>query len=276
MAQYLINLQLDRELDLMKSSTSARPIRETALLVGNALKGARSGAIRGATLSVLPNSTNCQNAGAFVLLSSGSGTVGPTIDGTAATVTWATSDTNTAGLIVTAIHAAAGLNGIVLARQNVASVALTSVAAGDDISILGYRFTAASGTQTDLFKFDMSGDNTADALALATKINAAPGLSSLVFADSVTSTVYIGLKPGVSIGANQTVLSNASTMVVTNGTFAASAQVLMMAVTPGKVGNTCVISASGTGTSIAGSRTKLANGSGWAFTATTNFAQGVL
>ncbi len=274
MASYLINLQLDRQIEIMRSTTSQRPINSVAQSIINALHAARSGS-NNASLQVLPDTANVQNAGAFVLLSSGSGTVGPTINGTAATVTWATSDTNSAGLIVAAINAASALNGIVLARNNVATVALSTVLAGDVIDVLGYRFTGASGTQTSPWKFDMSGNDTADAVALAAKINAAPGLNSLVFADSAVANVYIGMKPGASFGSSR-VVSNASTMTVTNGAMDASAQVLMLAVTPGQIGNTCVISVSGTGTSIAASRTKLALGTGFSFTAGTNFAQGLL
>lgn len=276
MPSYIIELQLDKPLDLMRSSTLPKPINQTAQVIINALHAARSGAQKGATLKVMPNDTNVQQAGAFVLLSSASGTVGPTINGTAATVAFDTSDTITATAIATAINAASALNGIILARNNVATVTLASVAAGDVVDILGWKFTGYNGTTIDLFQFDMSGNDAADAAALVAKINAAPGLSSLVFADSAAGVVYVGLKPGITLTAGQIILSYASTMTVANGTFAAGAQVLMLAVTTGKVGNTCVISAAGTGTTIANSRTKLAGGAGLAFTAGTNFAQGVL
>ena len=276
MASYLIELQTYRTIETMRSTTVPNPIGVTSRILANIFKGAASGGAEGAALKVYSDSSNAQQAGAFVLLASGSGTVGPTINGTAATVTWATSDTNSAGLIVAAVNAASALNGIVLARNNVATVTLASTAAADVVDILGYKFTAFNGATTDPWQFDMSGNDTADAAALVAKINAAPGLSTIVFADSAAGVVYIGLKPGITLTAGQIILSYASTMTVANGTFAAGAVTLLLAVSPGKIGNTCVISAAGTGCTIAASRTKLAGGAGWSFTAGTNFAQGML
>lgn len=276
MPSYMVHLKSREELDLLKASTNPRGIKVSLRYVKDYLQGLLGGTKRRVQAEVYPSTIDAQNSSAFVLMSSGSGTVGPTVNGTAATVTWATSDTNTGTLIAAAVNAATAINGIALARNNVATVACSSVAAGDVISILGYKFTAYNGTTTDLFQFDMSSTDTADAAALATKINAAPGISALVCADAASGTVYIGLKPNISIGT-ETCWTGATTMTVTNGSFAASATCMVMGLLPGIMGNAISISASGTGCTVAGSRTKLAAGLGFSgIVAGTGYSQGVM
>lgn len=92
-------------------------------------------------------------------IESGSGSVGGTINGTAVTVTWATSDTASAAALAVAINAAADIvSKHVVATSSAGVVTLTAkcgghagnavtlVASGTGVTASGARLTGGSGT----------------------------------------------------------------------------------------------------------------------------------
>ena len=206
------------------------------------------------------------------LSSTSTGSVGATINGVAVTATYATSPLNTAGLVAAAINASSNalVKGLVQASNLGCTLTLTSVAAGDTVTILGSRFVATSGTPAtivtggNLFSFDCSGSDSADATALAAAINTAPGLSLLVCAYADSNAVYVMSRTatypaGPGVPAN-VVASQASTIVASAASLTAIAYVGITACVPGVTGNTQTIAASGTGAAIVGSLTRLAGG----------------
>ena len=130
-------------------------------------------------------------------LSGGAGSVGGTIAGTAVTATFASSDTNTAGLVATAIRANTTVNQYVTATNVLMQMTLASVVAGTVITVCGIPFTAVA-TLAEVVRFgqfNINGTDTQDAQALALAINRHPALSGICRAVGNTSTgvVYIGL-----------------------------------------------------------------------------------
>lgn len=219
-------------------------------------------------------SANPGYANAIGLVSSGSGAVGATINGVTVTDTWATSDTVAAGLIAAAINASTNalVQGFVVASNLRMTLTLSSVAAGDYVDVCGTRFIATNGTPANVDTlsavntFDMSGNDTADAVALAAAINLSPGLSQYVWAQSVAAVVYVFSRnaswpsgPGVPPNL---VVSGASTIVASGAALAASANFGLCACYPGVQGNAITVAASGTGVTILNSATRLTLGTG--------------
>jgi hypothetical protein len=133
---------------------------------------------------------------ALLAISSGSGSVGATIDGTAATATWATSDTNSALLVQTAINTTAALRGKVYAGSPLGVTKLTvgTLIAGDAVQVFGITFTArTAATISKADEFPFVGTAATDATALANSINAHPALVSEVRAVAVGAIVYVCL-----------------------------------------------------------------------------------
>lgn len=232
------------------------------------VEGVISGANKGDCVEILPNQTSATHAFALVNMASSAGTVGATIDATAVTVTWATSDANSSTLLAAAVNASSSMKGKVLANNKTATLACSTVVAGNTVELLGYKLTGVAGTAVAADgKFSVDTGDTETATSLAAAINGLEGLRDLVRAQSVTSTVYVSLVPVVGQDTrNQTPYNlpifASSTITVTNATFAASANTMIWAVVPGVIGNCVTIAASGTNVTILGSRTRLAAGVG--------------
>jgi phage tail sheath gpL-like len=113
------------------------PVREL-------LNGTENGASdRGVSVYVATSTVNAAYATGTLTLSSGSGSVGGTIGGTAVTATWATSDANSAALIAAAINANTTVNKFCSATSSGAVVTITAASSGQ----IGERITlVASGT----------------------------------------------------------------------------------------------------------------------------------
>lgn len=207
-----------------------------------------------------------------------------TINGVSVSITPAVSDTNACGQLAAAINSSSNalVQGFVTATNLTATLTLTSVAAGDTVTICGYKFTATNGTPAgvvsgqSLFTFDMSGSNAADATALATAINQAPGLSRFVGAVAVSNVVYLLGRQATFSGTAtftwptapgtppNTVISQASTIVASGASLAASAVCAINACVPGVHANAITIAASaGGGTAaVLNTATRLAGGTG--------------
>jgi hypothetical protein len=207
-----------------------------------------------------------------------------TINGAAVAVTPAGGDITSCGLLAQAINASTNalVQGFVQASNLSATLTLTSVTAGATVDICGTRFTATNGTPPEsvsggnLCTFTMAGTDTADALALANAINAAPGVSRYVAAISVVGVVHLFARQAVASGTNaftwatgpvvppNSIVSQSSTIVASTATLAATAKVGIVACTPGVLSNAfTIVAASGTGTTATlGTQTRLIGGAG--------------
>lgn len=263
------------------STTINRKGRDLARKFAQVLQGSLQGADSDSDFAlVYSNSTDPAFAVGGITMSGGAGTVGVTLNGVALTATYATSDTNSCGLVAAAINASTNalVQGFVTANNLTATLTLTSTAAGDTVDVCGYRFTAVSGTPVtivsggNLGKFDISGNDAADATALAAAINAMPGLSRWVSAIAASNVVRLFARqyafsgtatfawpsgPGVP---PNTVISQAGTIVASAASLAAGAAVGINACVPGVLSNAMTTVASGTGVTALGAR--LVNGAG--------------
>lgn len=204
---------------------------------------------------------------AAYILASASGNVTADLCGTTITVDAdvAGSDTAAQTAFCALVRETTAVNRRATACNRVATVALSTVLAGQGLSLCGVRFTAVNGTPVNFGEFDMSGSNTADATSLALAINRHPSLAGRVRAVSSVANVYVGLLETRDPTAFESIQSYASTITVTNGAFAAAAVGLVLAQVAGDIGNEVrFANATGTGASIATNGTSgfLGNGTG--------------
>jgi phage tail sheath gpL-like len=122
---------------------------DSAKQVASNIDGIIWGALQGVLANSSPkihvsySSADAVLASGTLTISSGSGSVGGTIGGTAKTVTWATSDTASAAALVTAINADTTINKLVIATSAAGVVTLTALVPG----AVGNKITlVASGT----------------------------------------------------------------------------------------------------------------------------------
>lgn len=126
----------------------------------NFISALKSGSIVGSTVDVLANSSGTPTAASgTVTLSGASGTVGATINGKSITVTYATSDANTASLLAAAINAstdalvsgwvtasaASGVATITATQKSAWGNAITLAASGTGATASGSRLTGGAG-----------------------------------------------------------------------------------------------------------------------------------
>lgn len=256
-----LNLTTTRNLDL-----GATKGRGALRKISNALLGSMSGTGPFKGWSVLQGSAalatgSLSRSAAGCTLSSGSGAVGSVINGTTVTATWASSDTNSAGLIVAAINANTTVNPFVGATKYVGTLTLATVVAGTTINVCGYTFTATSSATGKPNEFDISGNDAADATALAAAINACPELNQKLVASSASGVVYVGLTENRAARSDETLTASAST--VTCSAITTRAAYLIFALQPGALGNCCTATATGTGvTAFSAVSGKLGGGTG--------------
>lgn len=200
-------------------------------------------------------------ASAGSVIGSGSGSITATINGTAVAVTWATSDTNTAGLLAAAINANASVNMLVEATNQVAQFNMGTPAAGATVVVGGVSFTAVAAT-TGLALNQFS--TTSSGQSLISAINRHPSLKHRFFAAGPNGggNIIVGKRKGYTVKTTDACAQNGLSALV-NGAFAASANVATVCVMPGVIGNCITITASGTGHTASFPATgKLANGAG--------------
>jgi hypothetical protein len=150
------------------------------------------------------------------------------------------------------VRSTAAINRRVTAVNRVANVTLATVLAGDTMSVCGVGFTAVNGAPTVVGTFNMAGNDTADALSLATAINRHPSLVGRVRAVSVAAVVYVGLTEERAATPDETVVSNAATMTVADAAFPVGPVGLVLCTVPGDIGNEVRLDTeAGTGATIA-------------------------
>lgn len=211
------------------------------------------------------NEPNAGSASAGIVLSSASGAVGATIDGTLVTAAAAGGDANTAGLVAAAIRANASVNRKVTATNRGMGMLLTGVTVGQFVDVCGQTFTGVNGTPTDFGQFDISGSDTADAASLALAINRHPSLAMKVCAINNANAVYVFPSTDRVVGKYD-VLNNRggfSTISVPSPTQGPLSVCCVIANVPGAIGECCTIVASGTGAAVATANAgKLGGGTG--------------
>lgn len=193
-------------------------------------------------------------AGGTLTLSGASGTVGGVINGVTLTDTYATSDTVTAGLVATAIRASTNalIQNVVTASNVAGTLTLSGTAINSTATVCGFVFRAVGGTAGSAGEFDVSGNDTADAAALAAAINKHPVLSDFVWATSSSGVVTVFF-----IGATPTAVDNSlagSGITAGAATLAAGAVVGVVSMYRGLPGNWVTLAASGTGVTASGAR----------------------
>jgi len=223
-------------------------------------------------------------ANAGVGISSGSGSVQITINGVATAVTWATSDTNSAGLLAAALNAStdALVKGLITANNLTATITCSSVAAGDYVDVCGTRLTAVAVVPTAIYSnsaintFLQTGTNAQTAAALAVAINASPGLSRYVYAIDVSNVVRLFARQFVFSGTvtfawpssaqgvpgNSLIPSSTAHLACNVAALAAGAFVGVCATTEGVQGNQATIAVSGTGLTVLNAEARLKRGTG--------------
>ena len=262
-----LTLQLNTKIPTPIGASKGRPaLRKVADVVEKALAG--TGTVDS---WVLLNDNTPQSgttvagmqsrACAGVVLSSATGTVTHTINGTACSASAGGSDTITAGLVSDAINANTTVNPFVASTKYLATVALASVTAGQTIDICGTTFTATAAATGKPFEFDISGNDAADATALLASIMRSPLAAKLVGSLN-SATIYLGLAENRAARSDE-VIAGPSTFTISQ--FATRAAWLTFARQAGPLGNCCTATASaggGTATAFSGVAGKLGGGTG--------------
>lgn len=256
-------VSISHRLPLDLGRNNSKDNREVGVALANLLNGQGAGLVDSATV-IANQATMGSCAGATLVLSGGSGAVGGIINGVTVTATWASSDTNSAGLIATAINASVNalVQGFVRATNIAGSFTLATVLAGTRVRIRvnnsDYDFIATSAATGRLGEFDISGNDTADALALANAINVFPVLNQTIRAESVAGVCYVYALDGSATG--KVLTANAATVTVAAP--AAAARVHVSSLMPTGMANAITIALSGTGVTVANTNVRLVGGAG--------------
>lgn len=162
--------------------------------------------------------------------------------------------------LAAAINADTAVNRFVTATNLEMRLTLATVLAGTQIQVCGVMFTAQAGAPTEVGRFNISGNDTADALSLAQAINRHPSLALRYRAWSSAGVVHIVRTTALGLDTGNTAAglkfeglfkpTAASTVTLTLPTVTASAYVTVLASVPGDIGNQVPIAASGTGVSL--------------------------
>jgi hypothetical protein len=240
-----LNITTTRALDLTNSRGD-----DVLLNIRNALVSTAAGTGPFSGWSVLNNVTaltsgSLSRAGGGILLASATGTIASVINGTSVDVSAGGSDAASALLAVAAINANTTVNPFVSASSYYGTLALSTVVAGTTINVCGYTFLATASATGLPNQFSISGNDAADALALAACINATPELNQKVFATTASATVYVVLQENRAARSNETMSASAGTVTVVQ--FAAGDAYFIIARQPGPLGNCCTLTATAGG-----------------------------
>jgi hypothetical protein len=228
--------------------------RDAMSAVMEYIDGLSQGSLRGVA-KIYADGAAAKYAYGTLVLSSGSGAVGGTINGVTVTDTWATNDINSAGLVAVAINASTNalVQYFVTASNIAGTAALASVAAGTKFGFDGIEFTAVANDTARPHQFAISGSNTADAAALVTAMVAMPYLNDKYIITSSSGTVTIAQRSGgATVGTHQKMFASATTFTLTQ--LAATATCYLSALQAGIWGNVLTLVASGTGVTASGAR----------------------
>lgn len=239
--------------------------REVLTALAN-LVGDSTGSVDSLTANFNQGTTGAK-AGATLIVSGGTGSVGGTINGVTVTGSGAGTDAQDAAAIAAAINASTNalVQGFVRAASSYATLTLSSTAAGSVVRIrLGsgaqaseYVFVATAAATGRLGEFSIGGTDTQDAQALCDAINAFPVVSQSIRAENVAGVAYLYAMDDVI--TNKSVSVSGITLTAA---FAAGTRVHLECPIPGALGNAITIAASGTGISVANANTRFVGGLG--------------
>lgn len=238
--------------------------KNSALLrqYANWLVSALAGTAKVQGFEAMQNTAAAKRAAALLVYSSGSGTVGITLNGVGVTVTWGTSDIASMTATVAAVNASSNalVQYLVEASNTRGTITLASVAAGTKLQLGQWEFVAISGTPTDYGQFDISGSNAADAASLVSAINQHPAANRYfhAFAASGSATVQVFRFATPPNGTRFS--ATATTMTIVQSVAAATGCV--RSINRNTYGNCITVAASGTGASITDSQARLIGGTG--------------
>lgn len=241
----------------------------------NHLLGADAGTVESQSVAVFQNDDVAVGSSAYSGQAVGvlegaslSGDVGATIGGTLIEVATGASDVATQTALAAAIRANTTLNQFVTASNISAYMTLATVVAGTTVKVGNITFTAvaAAANVVEFGQFNINGNDTADAAALALAINRHPALQQRIRAVSIAGVVRLVLLDSAraSLGVETISEPSASTITVNQATFVASANCFVIAAIPGVIGNFVTVVASGTGMTYStnGTAGQLGNGTG--------------
>lgn len=199
-------------------------------------------------------------AAAFIDTATMSGDVGVTLGNSISVVVAAGSyatGTLAATALAAAINADATANRKVTATNLEMTMTLATVLAGTQVSVCGVMFTAQAGAPADVGRFNISGNDTADALSLAQAINRHPSLALRYRAWSTGAVVHIVRTTALGLDTGNRAAglkfeglfkpSPGSTISIGNAKPTASAYCTVLCAVPGDIGNGMPLAASGTG-----------------------------
>jgi len=260
-------LFLTHDKSLAKQGARKRGLLRRILNKGMSVLG---GSESGGAFTAVSSGTDPASGCTCGISASGSGTVGLTISAVALTATWATSDTNSAGLVAAVVNSStnAKVQHLYGATNLKSTVTLASVLAGTTVTMAGFIFTAIAGTveSNRNGEFIIGGTDTQDGASFCAAVNRHPAASRFLFALNVAGACHVFPKsaawftgPGAPENA---VRASAATVTVGSATFAASAYYGVWAKLPGKWANGIVVAASGTGQTIENSNTYMSRGLG--------------
>lgn len=146
-------------LDPGGTASPTRGRRELLRLFINFLRGVLQGAKIATSFDIYPDGATAVAASGTITMASSSGTVGCIINGVTITVTWATSDTVSAALLVAAINAStnalvqyhvtassvAGVTTITALKKGISGNTITLAASGTNVTASGARLTGGTG-----------------------------------------------------------------------------------------------------------------------------------
>lgn len=176
------------------------------------------------------------------------------------------SNAQTATALAAAINASttAIIEDVLRASNYAGTIACASVAAGQWVQLGDYKFTAISGGTAGRGQFSIAGTDTQDGAALATAINATPGLKDQVVASASSGTVTVRQRPPAPSSPLRLTKSGAG-LTLSGAALAETAVVHISAVTKGRQGNANTL-ASSNGSRLAVSGARLTGGTQTAFT----------
>jgi len=239
----------------------------------NQLTGSASGDVESPSVFVLQNDGVALDAASYsgqaigVLIGASlEGELTATIGATAVAVATGASDLATMTALAAAIRANTTVNQFATASNLQAYMTLATVLAGTTVKVCGITFTAVAtaGDVVTAEQFSISGNDTADALALANAINRHPALAGRIRALSIAGVVRCVLLDSARSGVEAIGDASASTITINQATFVASTYCYVIAAVPGVIGNFVTVTVSGTGLTYAtnGTAGQLGSGTG--------------
>jgi hypothetical protein len=204
-------------------------------------------------------------AAARLIFASSSGDVGAEIAGVEVLVAHS-ADTASMTAFCAAVRANASVNRVVTATDLTMRATVGVVTAGQQFKLGNALFTAVNGAAANFGTFDMSSGTAATIAAnIAQAINRNPGTQGRYVAVSSGATLEVALSTERPVGPNDVLRSYAgNTLIITKLTPARDGVGVIIATTPGQIGNEVRAVASGTNVTIAtnGTSGQLGGGQG--------------